>query len=334
LGPPDEIQSDCQIDCLWEYLAEHIAHELDGDPGEVRSIQPRSVPPQGYRPLRREISNFRYLLCPEEDHVTHPATVVARVPVKGEAVQFRVADRIAWVTLDRPEKKNAINRPMRRELQDAYRRIKHDPDIWATILTANGDVFCSGKDLLEKAIPEDGSVMDNDELYIFQRHIYKPFILALNGPCLAQGAGFALNADIIIMAESASIGWPQVKRGISTVSGPTLAPHALPWAVAMAYLMRGKPVPAQECLRFGLANEVVPRAQILEVAERWAQEIMESAPLAVRAVKEAARRGINLTFEERVPLAREIANRVLNSDDSKEGINAFREKRKPVWKGR
>jgi enoyl-CoA hydratase/carnithine racemase len=269
-----------------------------------------------------------------EDHVTHATAVAARAPVKGDAVQFRVADRIAWVTLDRPEKKNAINRPMRRELQDAYRQIKHDPDIWAAIVTGNGDVFCSGKDLLEKAIPEDGSVMDNDELYIFQRHIYKPVILALNGPCLAQGGGFALNADIIIMAENASIGWPQVKRGISTVSGPTLAPHALPWPQAMAYLMRGKPIPAQECLRFGLANEVVPRAQILEVAERWAQEIMESAPLAVRAVKEAARRGINLSFEERVPMAREIANRVLNSDDSKEGIQAFRDKRKPIWKGR
>lgn len=254
--------------------------------------------------------------------------------IKGDAVQFRIADRIAWVTLDRPTKKNAINRPMRLELQNAYQRIKHDPEIWAAILTANGDVFCSGKDLLEKAEQDDGSVMNNDELYMFQRHIYKPIILALNGPCLAQGAGFALNADIIIMAEESSIGWPQVKRGISTVSGPTLAPHALPWPQAMGYLMRGKPVPAQECLRFGIANEVVPLAQILTVAERWAREIMESAPLAIRAVKEAARRGINMPFEDRVPVAREIANRVLNSEDSKEGVLAFREKRKPVWKGR
>lgn len=259
---------------------------------------------------------------------------VQETVIAGEAVQFRVADRIAWVTLDRPAKKNAIDRPMRRELQSAYLRIKHDPEIWTAILTGNGDVFCAGKDLLEPAVAEDGSVLNNDELYLLQRHIYKPFILALNGPCLAQGGGFALNADIIIMAEEASLGWPQVRRGISTVSGPTLAPHALPWPLAMGYLMRGKPIPAPECLRFGIANEVVPRGEILAVAERWAREIFEAAPLAVRAVKEAARRGIDMSFEDRVPIAREIANRVLHSEDSKEGIRAFREKRKPVWQGR
>ena len=201
---------------------------------------------------------------------------VQETVIAGEAVQFRVADRIAWVTLDRPAKKNAIDRPMRRELQSAYLRIKHDPEIWTAILTGNGDVFCAGKDLLEPAVAEDGSVLNNDELYLLQRHIYKPFILALNGPCLAQGGGFALNADIIIMAEEASLGWPQVRRGISTVSGPTLAPHALPWPLAMGYLMRGKPIPAPECLRFGIANEVVPRGEILAVAERWARGDLRS----------------------------------------------------------
>ena len=80
----------------------------------------------------------------------------------------------------------------------------------------------------------------NDELYLFLRNTYKPFIVALNGPCLAQGGGIALNADIIIMSERASIGWPQVKRGISSVSGPCFLPHAISWNIAMGYLMRGK----------------------------------------------------------------------------------------------
>lgn len=252
----------------------------------------------------------------------------------GEAVEFEVREHVAWITLARPEKKNAINHAMRRELQDAYQAAKFDPDIWIAVLTAQGDVFCSGKDLLEPPAPEDGSVMSNDELYMFQRHIYKPFICALNGPCLAQGGGFALNADIVVMSERASIGWPQVLRGISSVSGPTLAAHALPWQQAMGYLMRGKPIPAAECLRFGIANEVVAPDALLETAARWAEEIKAAAPLAVRAVKEAARRGISLAFEDRVPMARDVANRVLESEDSKEGIRAFREKRKPVWSGR
>src|SRR5690606_24954264 len=128
-----------------------------------------------------------------------------------------------------PDKKNAINRAMRKEVQDAYVRVKNDPNIWAAVLTGNGEVFCAGKDLMEKIRPEDddGTVMSNDELYMFQRDIYKPIILALNGPCLAQGGGFALNADIVIFSERASIGWPQVKRGISSVSGPSFLAHAI-----------------------------------------------------------------------------------------------------------
>lgn len=253
-----------------------------------------------------------------------------------KTVLFEVRDHVAYITLNRPDKKNAINRAMRKEVQDAYVRVKNDADIWAAVLTGNGTVFCSGKDLLEKTRPEDedGSIMSNDELYMYQRFIYKPFVLALNGPCLAQGGGFALNADIVVYSERASIGWPQVKRGISSVSGPTFLPTAIPWNQAMGYLMRGKFIDAQEALRLGLANEVVPHDQLLEAAERWVREILENAPLAVHAIKEAAQRGRDLPVVDKTFLSRDIANRVLLSEDSKEGIAAFKEKRKPVWKGR
>ena len=225
---------------------------------------------------------------------------------------------------------------MRKEVQSAYLHVKHDPDVWVLVLAAKGKVFCSGKDLFEKVAPEDedGSVLTNDEVYKFQRSIFKPIICVIDGPCLAQGAGFALNSDVVLMSEKGSIGWPQVKRGISTVSGPTFCAQAIPWVHAMGYLMRGKPIPAGECLRWGLANEVVATDQLNEVALRWASEIMESAPLAVRAVKEAARRGVDMAFEERMYMARDVANSVLQSVDSKEGVAAFREKRPPVWVGR
>lgn len=252
----------------------------------------------------------------------------------GEAVRYEIEGHVAWIVLNRPDKKNAINRAMRKEVQDAYTDVKYNPDVWVAVIAAEGDVFCSGKDLFETQPEEDGAVMSNDELYLLHRHIYKPFICAVNGPCFAQGAGFALNSDVVIMSERASMGWPQVRRGISTVSGPTLLAHAIPWQQAMSYLMRGAPIPAAECLRFGIVNEIVPHEELMAAARRWAGLLMEAAPIAVRAVKEAARRGQEMPFADRVPLAREIANRVLLSADSKEGIKAFREKRKPNWTGR
>ena len=254
----------------------------------------------------------------------------------GEAVIYEVRKRIAYITLNRPDKKNALNRAMRKEVQEAFTDVKFNPDIWIAILTANGDTFCSGKDLFEKITPdmEKGDIMSNDELYLFLRNTYKPYVVALNGPCLAQGGGFALNADIVIMSERASIGWPQVKRGISSVSGPSFLPHAVPWNIAMAYLMRGKFIAADEAYRLGLANEVVPHEKLLATAERWANEIIENAPLAVHAIKEAGRRGLETSVDTRVYMARDVANRVLLSEDSKEGVLAFKEKREPRWKGR
>lgn len=253
--------------------------------------------------------------------------------VKGEAIRFEVENNIARITLNRPDKRNSINRAMRKELQEAFTEIKYNNDIFVTILTGEGNVFCAGKDLFEQ-IPEDGTVMNNDELYVFMRHIYKPFIAALNGPCLAQGAGFALLSDIRIMSDRATLGWPQVRRGISSVSGPTLFAHEVPLASATKYLLRGVPMSPQEALDLRVVAEVVPHEQLLDAAHRWADEILEAAPTAVQAVKEAAVRTQGLQFEDRVRMARQIADRVLLTEDSKEGVQAFKEKRDPVWQGR
>ena len=250
--------------------------------------------------------------------------------------RYEVKDHIARLTLARAEKRNALNRQMRKEVQAAFYDVQTNPEAWICIVDAEGEVFCSGKDLLEPRNPEaeDGLVMSNDDLFLYQRNIYKPFIIAADGPCLAQGAGFALSSDIVIMTERASIGWPQVRRGISSVSGPSQGLHALPWQAGMGFLLRGKFVSAQDALRFGICNEITTREDLLPCAYRWAAEILESAPLAVQAIKEAGRRTQDLALEPRMRLARDIANRVLLSDDAKEGIAAFKEKRRPAWKGR
>ena len=251
-----------------------------------------------------------------------------------EAIRFEINDHIATITLNRPDKMNALNRAMRKELQDAFRELKYNPDIWLAILTGDGKAFCSGKDLLEKLPEEDGLVFSNDELYMFQRTIFKPIVVAINGACLAQGAGLALGSDIRIMADHATFGWPQVKRGISSVSGPTMFATEVPLAVALKYLMRGVPMTAKEALELHVVHEIVPLADLMQTAQRWAREILEAAPVAVQGIKEAAVRSQGMPLQERITMARQVANRVLLSDDSKEGILAFKEKRPPRWSGR
>lgn len=258
--------------------------------------------------------------------------------INREQTSYEVEDHVARITLKRPEKANALTRQMRKEIQNALFDIKTNPDVWLAIIDAEGKVFCAGKDLLEQVDPDadDGAVYSNDELFVYMRTVYKPIIVALQGACMAQGAGFALSSDIVLMTENASIGWPQVKRGISSVSGPTQGAHAMVWPTAMGYLLRGKQISSGEALRLGLCNEVVKGGKdaLMDAAERWAGEILANAPLAVQGLKEAARRCLELPLEARLRLARQIADRVLESEDSREGILAFREKRDPVWRGR
>ena len=249
-------------------------------------------------------------------------------------IRYDVKDKIAWITLNRPEKKNAINLAMRKQLQEAFEDVKFNPDVWVAILTGEGTTFCAGKDLIDTAPDENRGILSGHEIHRYQMHIFKPIICAINGGCYAQGCGFALNSDIIIMSDKASFGWPQGKHGISSVSGPTRATHMMPYHVAMGFLMRAKPMSAADCLRWGIATEVVPHEDLLPRAQSYANEIMECAPLALRGMKEAARLSYDLPLESRMHLGQYIFDRVARTEDKLEGIQAFKEKRKPVWRAR
>lgn len=249
------------------------------------------------------------------------------------AVLYEIRDRVAYVTLNRPDKLNAINGEMKDLLLQAFEDIRVNPDAWAVLLAANGRAFSAGRDLLEM---EAGGApgRSTHDLYQLIHQLKKPTVVAINGICLAQGAGLALACDVRFASDKAEFGWPQVRRGITSVSGPTLLAEMLPLNIALEMLYSGETIGAEMALRWGLVNRVVPPERLADEAGAFVRRIVGNAPLSLRAIKEAAIRGHDMTLEGRVRFAELLLEHIQATEDAREGLAAFREKRPPVWKGR
>ena len=258
------------------------------------------------------------------------------------AVLYEKRDRIAYVTINRPEAMNAINGEVRRDLAGAFDNFRHDPETWVAILTGAGDrAFSAGADLKEmsQSFQSPGRSEDfwapSPLTLVRGMEVWKPIIAAVNGYCLAGGLEMALACDIRIAAEHATFALTEVGRGIIPGSGGTQRlPRTVPFGIALEMLFTGEPVNAQEAFRIGLVNRVVPAPELMPTAEDLARRICQNAPLSVRAVKELAYRGRNLPLEEGLR-EEALAFRVIRTtEDSKEGPRAFAEKRDPQWQGR
>lgn len=262
-----------------------------------------------------------------------------------DEVLYEVRDRTAYITLNRPEKRNAMNRELTAGLIEAFADVRENPDVWVAIITGAGDLaFCAGADLLAMAEgPRDDAPPrrnsdeprgDTEHLYQFIRHTYKPVIAAINGYALAGGAGIALSCDIRIMSDRAQLGWPHANRGISSISGPVLLAHMVGVAKALEIEYYAEFIGAEQCLELGLANEVVPHERLMEAADAAAEKIKANSPASLRHIKEVTIRGLEMTIDDRIALATEFHQKCLQTEDAKEGLRAFAEKRKPVWTGR
>jgi enoyl-CoA hydratase len=249
---------------------------------------------------------------------------------------YEKKDRIAIMTINRPEAMNAFTADMLRGMDAAFADFNQDPNLWVAILTAAGDkAFSSGMDLKE-AIP---MLQSGDEMG-YEDHtkrpfsdVFKPIIAAVNGFCIAGGMEFMQGTDIRIASEKATFGLGEVRWGIIPLGGSHIRlPRQIPWAVAMEMLLTGKAISAQRAYDIGLVNEVVPRDQLIPTALKWAETICKNGPLAVRTAKEIAVRALRL--EEGFVLEKALGTRVLTSEDAKEGPRAFAEKRKPQFKGK
>jgi enoyl-CoA hydratase/carnithine racemase len=248
--------------------------------------------------------------------------------------------RLAYVTINRPQRRNAIDGDTSKEILDAFNDFKEDDELWVAILTGAGDVaFSAGADLVAMAEAFSGGGrmrLDIPFAGITRRfECWKPIIAAINGHCLAGGLELALCCDIRIAAEHATFGLPEPTRAIIPGAGGTQRlSRAVPLAFAMEVMLTGGRFDAQTALRFGLVSRVVPADQLMPAVEEVAAKILECGPLAVRAIKKAVLQGRQMTLEEGLKLEAELSDRVWLSEDAREGPTAFAQKRKPEYKGR
>ena len=249
-------------------------------------------------------------------------------------VIYEIEDGIAYITMNRPEKLNAINPEMRQMLWDAFQDVSDNPEVRCAIVTGKGRAFSTGHDLVAMAEARANEGPSTGDLYVVQSNIWKPIISAINGICLAQGCGIALGSDIRIASSEAQFGWPQAKRGISSVSGPALLSQVVPRNIAFEFLFTGDFVDAQKALDLRLVNYVVPPEEVMPRAQEMARKITANAPLALAAIKEASLKGAEMGLVERVDFAQKKRDEVLATEDAQEGVAAFAEKRAPVWRGR
>jgi enoyl-CoA hydratase/carnithine racemase len=250
------------------------------------------------------------------------------------AVQYGLAEGVATLVMDRPAKKNALNRALREGLWDAFRRFAADDAARVAVLAGAGDVFCAGADLEEMAalglrvpppdfLPQLGRNLHTD----------KPVIAAVQGPAYAGGFALAQMCDLCVAADDARFAITEAKwsRG-----APWAAP--LPWLipprVALELIVTAEPLSAERAREIGLVNRVVPRAKLLEEAQALAAAIARNAPLSVRAGKRMVYAVAGRDLASALDEGDRIWQPVYESEDAQEGPRAFRERRAPVWRGR
>ena len=251
-------------------------------------------------------------------------------------VEYKKSGRVAVITLNRPEARNAVSGELAQALEGAIDKLEADDDVWVGILAGNGPVFCAGADL--KAVASGKANLGTSRggfggFVTLERT--KPVIAAIEGPAVAGGCELVLACDLVVASSDAAFGLPEVKRSlVAMAGGTTRLPKRVPQNIAMELALTGDTMNAERAYQHGLVNILCEPGDAINEAMNLAERINANAPLAVRATRQAISQGAMVSDDEGIRIAVELFKPVAASEDAKEGPLAFVEKRLPEWKAR
>lgn len=255
-------------------------------------------------------------------------------------IHYEVADRVARIVIDRPDRLNAIDAAAERELEAVWRDLEGRDDVSCAVLTGAGDrAFCTGadmKDVAKSGLDYWAEPRPNGFGGIaFRRSLDVPLIARVNGYALGGGFEMVLGSDVVIASERAQFGLPEARVGRMPLDGGmVLLQRKIPHNLAMGVMLTGRRFTAAEMANYGIVNEVAAADALDAAVERWVADIVACAPLSLRAIKQTVNRTAGLSPSDAQALKLPAVVRALRSEDAEEGVRAFQEKRQPVWRGR
>jgi len=257
-----------------------------------------------------------------------------------EELLYEVVDGVATVTLNRPDQRNALNGDLLAALVDAMKQARDDDDVRAVVLTGAGDkVFCAGADLggfaaetplVEKHFASDLFL----EFFSLMPKLGKPSLCAANGHVLAGGMGLALSCDLVIVREGARFGTPEINVGAFPYMIMALIYRNVPRKKVNEMMLLGEQISAEDAVACGLANKVVPVDEFDDAVADWATRLASKSPVLMRLGHDAMYRQQDMAFEDALEMLRSQLSLTFSTEDIREGVSAFFEKRDPEWKGR
>ena len=252
--------------------------------------------------------------------------------LKFTATEINIANNIMTITLNRPEKKNALNNVMMNEINYALAYAKQEKSVRVVVFAAKGDIFCAGADLSRTNSDSNVPKLDNaDDISLAIRHLYKPVICKIQGSVLAGALLIVTNSTHAIAVNEATFSAPEIHRGLWPFMVMAGLFRVMPKRVGLDFIMRGKPINSKKAMDWGLINKTVKKEEPDKKVDKLADELASLAPETMQFGLEAYEKQDSKSFDEALPYLKEQIAKCFEGKDAKEGISAFLEKRKPNW---